>query len=121
MIKIRKGATRSVFVFSNFVIKVPTFLSWRLFLNGLLANIQEELFSGVDDCLCPVMYSDIFGFVLIMKRACVIPNRINHLNFCNYLEAKYKNNNMSELILSDSKPSNWGILEGKLVKIDYGN
>jgi len=119
--KMAKGATRSVFVFKRFVVKVPTFLSWRLFLNGLLANMQEELFSGVDDCLCPVMYSDIFGFVLIMERAYVIPNRVNNLNFLNYLEAKYKNNNMREFILSDSKPSNWGILEGRLVKIDYGN
>jgi len=120
-VKICGGATRLVLVFKSFVVKVPTFLSWRLFLHGLLANMQEELFSGVNDCLCPVIWADIFGFVLIMKRAYVIPNRINHLNFCNYLEAKYKNNNMREFILSDSKPSNWGILKGNLVKIDYGS
>ena len=64
--KICGGATRLVLVFKSFVVKVPTFLSWRLFLHGLLANMQEELFSGVNDCLCPVIWSDIFGFVLII-------------------------------------------------------
>jgi len=56
-----------------------------------------------------------------MKRAIVLPNRINHLAFSIYLENKYKNNKLKEFMLSDFKPSNWGILEGKLVKIDYGS
>jgi len=121
MIKLYKGATRTVLVFKQIVIKIPTFLSWRLFLNGLLANMQEKLFSGVDDCLCPVVYANNFGFVLMMKKASIIPLRVNHSAFCSYLENRYKNNNMKEFILSDLKPSNWGILEGKLVKVDYGN
>ena len=121
LFKVGKGATRNVLVFNSFVVKFPTFLSWSLFLRGLLANMQEALFSGVDDSLCPVLYANKFGFMLIMPKAAVIPCSVNWAGFSNYLHSRYDGAQMSEFILSDLKPSNWGILKGKLVKIDYGS
>ena len=41
------GATRWVFRFNRFVAKIPRLDSWKLFLCGLLANMQE----AIEGCL----------------------------------------------------------------------
>lgn len=52
----RRGATRVVIVLRHYVIKIPTFKSWKLFLHGLLANLQEHQMSTINDAaLCPVI------------------------------------------------------------------
>lgn len=117
------GATRQVFILKNVVIKIPSFVEWRLFLHGLLANIQESKFS--DRCdrddLCPVVNTSRFGFMLVMKKAKVFSDDINWDIFKTIIENKYTNDEMREFMCSDLKPSNFGILDGRLVKIDYGN
>lgn len=120
---IKKGATRTVFVFNKFVIKIPNFQEYKLFLNGLLANLQEKSFSKMNRIdLAKVKYCNKFGFILIMEKAQELDvKNIDWLRFKERLEDKYKNDDMKEFMLSDSKPSNWGYINNKLVKIDYGN
>lgn len=73
---IRSGATRTVFVFDRFVVKVPVLhAGWRGFLKGLLANMSEltvwRTVNNPSNCkhkdrnkLCPVLFGWA-GFVLI--------------------------------------------------------
>jgi len=120
---IKLGSTRRVFVFRNFVIKIPNTQEYKLFLNGILSNLQEKLFSKMNRLdLAKVKYCDRFGLILIMEKAKEFDyNNLNWLEFKNALEEKYKNDDMKEFMLSDAKPTNWGIINGELVKIDYGS
>lgn len=121
--RIKRGATRIVFIFKQFVIKIPNIQEYRLFLNGLLANLQEKEFSKMNRSdLCHVKFCTKFGLILIMNKAEELDiKNIDWLIFKEQLESKYENDQMKEFILSDSKPSNWGYINNKLVKIDYGN
>lgn len=122
----RSGCTRIVFVFKRFVFKIPNFYySWHHFLQGLLSNINENKtwkyngFDGQrrelrDELLCPVIWCSWGGWILIMKRA--VP--------CLYLDEGGQEIDYSKWIVAgfggDDKPCNYGELNGRVVKLDYG-
>ena len=124
--KIEIGATRRVFIFNNFVIKIPNTKEYRLFLSGILANLQEKLWSGSHPDLAKVKWCSLLGLILIMEKA-------ESIGCCGYfedetwdafqdmLQERYKDDELSEFMLSDPKPSNWGYIGDRLVKIDYGD
>lgn len=130
---IRRGATRIVFIFKRVVVKVPNNQEYKLFLHGILANLQEKSFSrGCNrDDLAKVKFCSHLGFFLVMEKAEVI--KLEELwetdwedadsweQFSDYLHELYKDDEMKEFMLSDPKPSNWGYINGRLVKIDYGD
>lgn len=70
-----KGTTRWVFLIGKYAIKIPSLSSWKQFLKGLLANMQEREFSRMDksswhyNLIADVYYCDFLGFLLIMERA----------------------------------------------------
>lgn len=117
--KIERGATRIVLVTKSFVIKVPNFSEWRLFLQGLLDNMSERQWSGYHADFAKVTHSSRIGLWLTMEKADVVSNDVDWDEFKSYLEYKYKDDDLREFILSDCKPSNWGYIGEKLVKIDY--
>ena len=121
MIKICKWATRTVIVLKKYVIKFPTFKTYELFLNGLLANIQEKKFSGTHKDLAKVKYCNKYGLFLLMEKANVLPNSVDYNDFLKYLKDKYRNDDMKSFMLSDMKVNNWGYINNRIVKIDYGN
>lgn len=120
----RKGCTRLVFIFKNIVIKVPNFTcQWNLFLRGLLANMQEDQTwrwnSGVNEggnshLLCPVIWCSWGGWILVMKKAEVFDMDAPHdiIDYQIWRTAGFG---------GDDKPCNYGMLEGRVVKIDYGS
>nr|DAE36537.1 MAG TPA: hypothetical protein [Caudoviricetes sp.] len=113
-----RGCTRSVILFRGYAIKIPTFKSWKLFLKGILANLQERHFSEMKDPnLCPVVFSDKFGFLVIMKRCKVVKHRGLWMAELHTLKGSLP----KEFYLSDLKPENYGYLGGRLVKLDYGD
>ncbi|MFA5239810.1 MAG: hypothetical protein WC476_08920 [Phycisphaerae bacterium] len=116
---IKNGVTRKVFVFRKIAIKIPTRKSWRLFLQGLLANMQEKQWSGVHPFLMPVLFALPGGFVIVMP-ACerVFEQKEPKLTWA---LRKLKNDDYYEFFRSDYKPGNFGIYKGQVVKIDYGN
>lgn len=61
--------TREVLILGPLVVKVPSVRSWRHFLLGLLANINEARRSGLDPRLCPVRWAAPGGCLLVMRRA----------------------------------------------------
>lgn len=67
---IKGGCTRSVILIGNYAIKIPRLnYGWRLFLTGLLCNMQEVAFSKINDKrMCPVLWFIKGGFLLVMPR-----------------------------------------------------
>lgn len=121
---IRLGATRRVFVFKDFVIKIPNIQEYRLFLHGILSNLKEKsIYKNCKnrDDLAKVKFCDKLGLILIMERAEELNKNINWLNFKEKIYEKYENDNMKDIMISDCKPTNWGYINNKLIKIDYGS
>lgn len=118
---INKGSTRIVFIFKKFVIKIPSLYSWENFLNGLLANIQERKFAtlGRED-LAPIYLSSRLGLFVVMKRARKI-TEYSEDELWNILNKTYSGSDIYDFMLSDYKITNYGMINNKIVKIDYGN
>lgn len=113
----RTGCTRIVILIGNFAIKIPAFdCEWRLFLRGLLANMQEARWAKTGwDELCPVKFSIPGGFFLIMKRARELTdNEFLALNLKEFIHDDC-------IIPVELKSNSFGYIDGKLVAIDYGN
>lgn len=117
----RKGSTRIVIEFQKIVVKIPNFLGeWVHFLNGILSNINEnrtwkynsgEFEEGKSYLLCPVIWCSFGGWILVMKKVDRLIDDINLFDFKEHI--KY--------FKGDDSIYNYGILNGKLVKIDYGS
>ena len=121
--KIKKGATRNVLILKNIVIKLPTIKEFRLFLYGLLANIKEKNVykNNIErDDLGVIYCGNRFGLFLVMKKYDICNNN-KSLELLEFLEEKYKNDELKDFMLSDFKPSNWGMHDGRYIKIDYGD
>lgn len=118
---IRSGSTRTVLLTKKYAFKFPTFHSWESFLKGLTGNLQERKWKGVTDDyhLCPLLYSNRFGLLNIMPRCTPIKNRglyiIELTRICIMSPAA------EEFYRRDAKPNNFGILHGRMVKLDYGD
>jgi len=92
-------------------------VEWRLFLLGLLANMQERMFSKCKwPELCPVLFSVPGGWFLIMRRA----KPLTRVEFDNLdLERWIKKENYT--IPAEIKMDSFGWVDGKLVAVDYGS
>lgn len=116
-ITIHYGSTRHVILVGEWAIKIPVIVEWRLFLHGLLANMQENKFSkfGWPE-LCPVLWAIPGGFLLIMRRARVLTD-------CEFIKLDMVAwvDRGDYVISAEIKSDSFGYLNGKLVAIDYGN
>lgn len=117
--KIYKGSSRWVFIVGCFAIKTPSFSSYRNFLWGLIANMNEVKFWNCADMkykLCPVLGYIPFGFLVIMPKVKVLTKEdgIDNnylLHFCICKNGK---------IPAETKLDSFGFINKKLVCIDYG-
>lgn len=119
--KLAYGCTRTVLSIGNYSFKFPSIIEYRLFLLGLLANMQESLFSkyeAIQDKLCPVVFSIPGGFLVVMKRATVLTDE-EFLELYDDLDKFIENDDL--WIPMEKKSDSFGWLDGKLVSIDYGN
>lgn len=115
--EIKYGTTRTVFLIKNYAIKIPNHVEWRLFLHGLLANMQEVKFSKTGwPELCPVIFSICGGFLIIMKRA--KPLTREEFVSLNVEEWKEKED---YIVPCENKLDNFGWVDGRIVTVDYGN
>jgi len=116
MIINRTGATRIVLLTDNYAIKIPNFLSgWKLFVKGILANLNEREFWTVADprykqWLCPIVWGSWGAWIVVMKRANRKPDMDPRLAFKEL-----------EHVVGDHKEDNYGMLDGRVVMIDYGS
>lgn len=115
---VRRGICRTVLLTRRYAIKVPRCrrynpgglrgVMWSL-SRGIQANLSEAEWSGTAG-LCPVLWS-FGGIVNVYPRAELLPSDIDP-------EPDYRSI-APHFFPTDSKPENVGILNGKLVWIDY--
>lgn len=119
-----KGVTRIVLEFKTVVVKIPNFTcQWDHFLRGLIANMDEgqtwkwnsgPYNKGTSYLLCPVVWFSWGGWILVMKKA-------KPLTVEQWKENTYHIDQHKEHFPGDDTVSNYGIYEGRLVKIDYAS
>jgi hypothetical protein len=112
---IKTGVTRIVVLVSKYAIKMPRAdYGWTKFLQGLLANMQEAQFSGMPG-VCPVLLAIPGGFLNVMLRAEPLTGEIPAWVFKKFCEREdYR-------IPAEYKTDSFGVLNGCLVAVDYGN
>jgi len=118
--RVAYGTTRTVFLLWRFAIKVPAISEWRLFLLGLLANMQERSFSRCKwPELCPVLCSLPGGWLIVMRRAKILTDT----EWLSMDESEFEQfiNKPDYRIPAELKSDSFGWLDGKLVVVDYGN
>lgn len=118
-VKVKMGVTRIVFLVGRYAIKIPNFKNGHMnFLNGCLCNCRErdfcKKFIGVQnnifyDLVAPSIFCSFFGLLQIQKR-------------CNPLKRELTEKEIShfkEICNGDIKRENFGVLNNKLVCLDY--
>jgi len=113
---VRQGATRTVLLTRRHAIKVPRPTNWRLFLAGLLANMQERQFARTGwPQLCPVRWSTPGGWLLVMPRCRPLRQPLTQDEYEAFVEHDdYR-------VPVEWKTDSFGYLAGRLVAIDYGS
>lgn len=111
----RMGTTRDVVLIGRWALKFPTVREWRLFLCGLLGNIQESRFSELQwPGVCPVTFSLPLGFLVVMPRVRMMTDEeFQSFDWSGWLPDEVGD-------LAESKPDSFGWLGERLVVIDYG-
>jgi|GEM_PF-1149949 len=111
------SVSRIVLLVGGYAFKFPTMHSWRLFLLGLLANMQEKEFSDMKHPkMCPVLFSIFGGFLSVMKRATPITKeQYDSLDYSTWI------NEPEVIIPVENKHSSFGMIDGRIVAIDYGS
>lgn len=114
-----QGITRTVFLTKRYALKVPCCrYGWSKFLLGLLANMQERTWGrcGLDG-ICPVLWADPLGFLVIMPR-CEPLSAEQEMSASEYRTFVERD---GYIIPAENKPDSFGIYRGEIVAIDYGN
>lgn len=115
--KICYGTTRTTVLIGEFAFKAPALTTWKLFLLGLLGNTQEKQFSSLKwDCLCPVTFSIIGGFLLVMPRV----QPLTREEFESFDFDSWAEDNQT-FALVENKLDSFGWYNGRLVAVDYGS
>lgn len=115
--EINFGATRAVLLIGGLAFKLPRPLSWKHFLLGLIANMQEVTFSAAKwPELCPVLWSIPGGFLVVMRRARPLTqDEFDAIEIPDWLEKG------DYYVPMEAKIENFGMLDGRVVAVDYGN
>lgn len=117
MMQFKQGSTRNVLLVWRYAVKTPRMVEWRLFLCGLLANMQERDFWGTGrDDLCPVLFTLPLGILTIMRRAIPLTDGEWDSLDCDTW-GKYDN----YIVPVEMKRDSFGTINGKVVAIDYGS
>lgn len=109
------GATRAVLLVGRVAIKAPRMSTWRTFLSGLLANMQEREFARTGwPELCPVVFSVPGGWLLVMRRA----EPLSDAEWCT-VHPEWGDRE-EYAVPVEMKRDSFGVLDGRIVAIDYG-
>lgn len=117
----RQGITREVVLIGRYAVKLPRVsYGWRMFLCGLLANMQEADFSTTKwPELCPVLFAIPGGWLVVMRRARPLTDgqweEFRREDMYNMLDNGHRS------IPAEHKRDSFGYLDGRIVAVDYGN
>ena len=119
MIQVKSGATRHVVLIGGLAFKIPRLTHWAMFLQGLLANMQERTWSEMSDRLCPVKFALWGGFLTVMPRVEPLTaeqweamDKKAYRSFCS--------NKGKGFLPIEYKQCSFGMLQGTMVSVDYG-
>jgi hypothetical protein len=106
-----------IWLTKSLVFKIPNCSEWRLFLCGLLANLQERTFAQAGwPELCPIKFSLPLGFLIVMPRVKVLTEKefetFDYERFVNHKDYH---------VPVEAKRDSFGWLDGKIVAVDYGS
>lgn len=122
--KIKRGTTRTVILVGSVALKIPTFKSWRLFLSGLQANMNEVMFGTMGHpLLAPVKWSLPGGLLVVMLRCKVWPTYSNEgaENLAFWREQAKQFPELPLLELVEDKVDSVGEYKGRILAVDYGS
>lgn len=118
--ELKHGTTRKVLLAGRYAFKVPNWEEYRLFLHGLLANMQETRFNrgltqppSTRQMMCPVLFALWGGWLVVMPRCEPIARN-------SFFRLKYKRFT-DRGIPVEHKLDSYGRLDGKIIAIDYGS
>lgn len=116
--QIKHGTTRTAILIWSYAFKIPILkYGWKMFLQGLLANLNEVMFSRMkDERLCPVLHHLPLGFLNIMPRAETLTD-----SEWQTIDWDYFFPPEGFKIPSEDKRCSFGTYNGKIVSVDYGN
>lgn len=116
--KVCNGTHRTTYLVAGLAIKFPVIKTYKMFLHGLLANLQEVEFSKAAwPELCPVIFSLPLGLLVVMKRAEPLTTE-EYIELCrNYKKFVDKED---YLVPVENKMDSFGKINGKIVAVDYG-
>jgi len=117
------GTHRVTYLIGNFALKRPVLCPWRLFLHGLLANIQERTFSAAGwSKLCPVLFSIPGGWLNIMQRAEPLTReQFFALDYAEWIKGGTDLPEGEWVIPVENKLDSFGLIDGRVVAVDYGS
>lgn len=134
MIWNRDGVTREVFLVGRYALKIPKLIyGWRLFLQGLLCNMQEAQWGRSDMSeFCPVVFYIPGGWLVVMRRAApltedqwrafmqdrVAANAIKSYDARDQIESWTGG---EYVVPAEIKQDSFGMLDGRVVVLDYGS
>lgn len=115
--RIAYGCTRTVWLIGQYAFKFPAMSEWRLFLLGLLANMQERVFSRAGwPELCPVLWSLPGGWLVVMRRARLMTDEEFEA-----FDAESWAERGDYTVPVEYKSDSFGWVNGSIVAVDYGN
>ena len=115
-VRFHRGSTRFVLLIGAIAVKIPRPTGWKLFLHGLLANLQEREFSRTFwPELCPVRFSLPGGWIVVMPR-CIPMSDAEWREF----EVEHFTERPDYSIPAEHKQDSFGWLNGRIVAVDYG-
>ena len=114
--RVAHGTTRVVFLMWSWAVKVPSIVEWRLFLCGLLANLQERKFWTMKHPkLCPILWSIPGGWLVVMRRAKPLTRfEFDHLALEDWVHCE------DFVVPAEIKQCSFGWINDRLVAVDYG-
>jgi hypothetical protein len=117
------GTHRVVYLIGRYAVKRPVLRPWRLFLCGLLANMQEATFSTTGwPQLCPVVFACPGGWLNIMLRAEPLSqDQFITLNYSEWIKGGVNIADGDWVIPVENKKCSFGVLDGRVVAVDYGS
>jgi hypothetical protein len=112
-----RGSSRiAIILWGIYVLKLPNIFSNTLFLSGILANLQEKIFSNAKWIeLCPVVFAGNSGLCLVMPYA----RPLTDSEWVSFDYATFVNQE-HYIIPAENKRDSFGIFYGRVVVVDYG-
>lgn len=126
MAKWAVGATRFVLLTKRNAFKFPRFDSWKSFLIGLLANMQETSFNTLGcSRLCPIRFSFPGGFLVVMPRCEPLLDEeyeelVGRRGFEKWTTGDLDGDD-GIVIPVEQKQSSLGWYKNRIVAVDYGS